>query len=241
MDALNKFDPTRVERFEQYAEYRIRGAMLDFLRASDPLGRDTRGTANDHAEAVRALTARLGRPPTEDELLAELGLSPAQYEDRRLRFAQAATLSLDELMGENAPTTAEGDGDEQDAIAEVLDDLEQAGLVDRALRCLPPRHERVLRLHYFEELMLREIGKVMGFTESRACQLEAEGLLALRRILTDLQAGKDALHQPRPSAPTAPTTDDPLAQELAATAAALDALLDPVRSSDDPARRGKGS
>ena len=243
LDAAEKYDPARVDHFEQYAEYRIRGAILDALRDLDPLGRDMRHAASSMSDAVSELTNRLTRPPTDEEIIAELGWSSEQYNERRLLFTQAVTLSLDELMAEDATATATGQDGKQDEVAELLDALETAGLIDRALRCLSVRHEQVVRLHYFQGLMLREIGERMGFTESRACQIEAEALRALRKIFTDLRAGKEALHEPRPSSvSSAPATDGPLALELAATAAALDALLDdPPVPSRNRSRRGKAS
>jgi RNA polymerase sigma factor for flagellar operon FliA len=175
--AYTRFDPARAEGFEAFAEFRIRGAMLDELRASDPLSRDQRAHANRVAAATRALHARLGRQPAADEVAAELGVSLESYWEQQAAAATAVTSSLD------GDDVFDAGAHVQDPRAEPADEQfcrkEAREAINRAIADLPPRLQRVLELYYAEGLTLRQIGEMMGVSESRICQLQTE---AVRRI-----------------------------------------------------------
>jgi RNA polymerase sigma factor for flagellar operon FliA len=176
--AYRRFDPARGDDFRSYAELRIRGAMIDELRASDPLSRDLRAHANRTLAARRTLESRLGRVASEVEIAQEMGLTLELFRSYSARAAVGPTVSLD------APTNGEtalqvGDPDETPADERLL--REQSKLsVRKAIEALPPRLRQVIELYYGDERTLRDIGSILGVTESRVCQLQAEAVQRMR-------------------------------------------------------------
>jgi RNA polymerase sigma factor for flagellar operon FliA len=199
VSAISRFDPERGEGFDSYAEFRIRGSMLDELRSADPLSRDQRGHSNKIAAASRALHARLGRAPAADEIAAELGISLDAYWERLSSVTTGQTASID----------AESDDDKGPAFhlldphAEPADEnlsrKETRQAINRAIAALPPRLGRVLDLHYVEGLTLQQIGALLGVSESRVCQIETDAIRRIRALCPDYVA--DAPTARRPSAP----------------------------------------
>jgi RNA polymerase sigma factor for flagellar operon FliA len=161
------------EHFEAYASYRVRGAILDYLRALDPLSRKLRGASRRITSAAADLTQRLGRMPTEDEVAGELGLSLSAYQELLGEISDAGFARL-ELGVAGEPIAAEPS---PEAAAERV---ELQGAVVDAIEQLPERLRLVLGLHYQEECSLREIGEVLGVTESRVCQLHSEAVHLIR-------------------------------------------------------------
>lgn len=194
LDALDKFDPTRVERFEQYAEYRIRGAMLDALRALDLLTRDTRGRANKLADTIHALAQELGRLPEEHELAQALGCTVEVYRQLLEDLTVAQAISLDDLTEEGA---APADAQTPDPL-DAAEHRQKCERLARAIAQLSERHQFVLMLYYVHDLRLHEIGNLLGVTESRACQLLAEAHTQLREMLADLELPEEETTQPTP-------------------------------------------
>jgi len=173
VDAYRRFDPTRCDRFEPYAEVRIKGAMLDELRSYDPLSRDLRALATRTANARRRLENQLGRRPNDAELATELGLSLETYQTQAARMAVGPTVSVDDENGVELPDSSCG----ADA---ALGDAQLRGSLSHAVATLPDRLREVIQLYYGGELTLREIGERMGVTESRVCQLHADAVRRLR-------------------------------------------------------------
>ncbi len=192
IDAVEKFDPDRAVRFEPYATTRIRGAILDGLRANDWIPRSLRHKARSVQNAYAALLSRLHRTPTEAEIAAELGLSEPQLHViiRQLSFANV--VALDEFLGSDRgagtlslrETLADVQAEDPLAAAEAV---EVRHLLARAIEALPPREQTVVTLYYFEHLKLAEIGRVLGVTESRVCQLHTKAVLHLRTRLADMR------------------------------------------------------
>ncbi len=188
LDALGKFRPGQV-KLKTYAEYRIRGAMLDDLRAADNLPRSVRERVNALKSVYGRLEQTLGRAPGEDEVAEALGISIDQYRKTLLENGNGMTLRFGDLDGR-------GDGDREfletipdpDA-KDPVDLLERADrrqvLVD-AVESLPEKEKLVLSLYYWDELTMKEIGKVLGLTEGRVCQLHSQAVL---RCKTRLERG----------------------------------------------------
>jgi RNA polymerase sigma factor for flagellar operon FliA len=193
IDAIEKYDPGRGVRFEPYAMSRIRGAILDELRALDWIPRSVRQKARTVERGYQALEARLHRSPTEAELAAELEVS---VEDLQQTFSQISVvnvLALDELLAvaEDQPgamslgdTLADLDADDPVAIFESQ---ETRALLLRAIAELTERERRVIHLYYVEGLTLAEVVEHVGVSESRVCQIHSKAMLALR---TKLAGGK---------------------------------------------------
>lgn len=177
-EALSRRTPQMdEEQFEAYASHRVRGAILDYLRMLDPLSRKLRGASRRITEATARLTARFGRAPEEEELAAELGLKVPEYHQLLSDISDAgfARLELTELVDLPFDTPSP---ELMAARHQMMD------LVSRAIQNLPERLQLVLGLYYQEDCSFREIGEVLGVTESRACQLHSE---AVHRIRAELE------------------------------------------------------
>lgn len=181
--AIDGYRPGSEASFESYAITRIRGSILDAVRALDSVGRAGREAGREIAEAIRELTIILGRTPLEAEIAGHMGQTVERYRGR-LQAASVVTISLTELDrhddGESGgldevtpdPTAIDPAGE-----AVRLDTVAQLG---RAIGGLPERQQLILSLYYRDELTFREIGEVLGVTESRICQIHAEAVLSLR-------------------------------------------------------------
>jgi len=183
-DALNKYDRSGPDRFEAYADCRIRGAMLDELRSYDPLSRDLRDLNNRIVRAVRELTAVLGRPPEEIEIARKLEIPVAAFRERLAKLSFGGLVSLDTTGGDGMEGLELGDESDEPADEHLLRS-ERRGRLAKAIESLPERLQSLLQLYYEQDYTLREIGDLLGVTESRACQLHAEAIVRLRAACTD--------------------------------------------------------
>jgi len=177
LDAARRYTVGRGASFETFAGIRIRGAMLDELRRNDWLPRSVHRRTREVARAVRAVEARDGRAARPDEVAAELGISAEQYGDLLAEIASARMFSLEELRGERPELPEETD---QEAASAELERAELKGVLAREIDGLPEREKLVLSLYYEQELNMREIGEVLGVTESRVCQIHGQALVRLR-------------------------------------------------------------
>lgn len=187
--AIERFDPSREIKFETFAMPRIRGAILDELRALDWVPRTVRARARELERANVRLEGRLLRAPTDEELATELGITVSELQQALLEISRSTIVALDELW--NAPER----GGDQVSLLETVADLEAPDpqtifdTVERhrhisdAILALPERERLVIALYYFDELTLREIGEVLGVSESRVSQLHAKAALRLRSKL----------------------------------------------------------
>jgi RNA polymerase sigma factor for flagellar operon FliA len=191
IDAIEKFDLERAIKFETYAISRIKGAIIDELRAIDWIPRSVRYKAREVEKAYAALEARLHRTPTEAEVAQELGIA---LEDLHTIFSQVSfvnVVALDELM-----SAGQERGDKL-SLVDTLEDTkaedpvaafeteETKYLLAKAINTLPEREKIVVTLYYYEGLTLAEIGQVLGVTESRICQMHTKAVLQLRGRLAD--------------------------------------------------------
>ena len=181
VDAYRRYEPTRCDRFDAYAEVRIKGAILDELLSYDTLSRDLRALANRTAQATRELSNRLGRAPTDTEVASQLGMDLDGYRSAAARMAVGTPVSLDA-----APNGDEAPFEVSDAVNTAADEMlgqaQARAVLGNALCELPPRLRNVLDLYYREERTLREIGVLLGVTESRVCQLHGEAVRKLRAL-----------------------------------------------------------
>ena len=186
--AIERFDLEREIKFETFAVARIKGAIIDELRSLDWVPRSVRSRARDIERANAALEAELGRPPTDEEMAAKLGMEVSGFNDALLEIANSSVLALDDLWTFADP---EGGGGQISVLDTIRDpgavdpeaEAQTAELKDRladAIESLPERERLVIALYYYENLTLREIGEVLGVTESRISQLHTKAVLALR-------------------------------------------------------------
>lgn len=181
LDAIGKFEEGMGAQFETYAVQRIRGAMLDGLRENDWLPRGVRREMRRVETAIQRLEQQNGRPPTELELAASLDMPLAEYQRLLLEARGHQLIYLEDLSGgdeENYLDRHVG-GVEQDPAA-VLENADVRRVVIAAVTNLPEREQMVMALYYEEDLNLREIGAVLGVTESRVCQLHSQAIARLR-------------------------------------------------------------
>ncbi|HEY3829240.1 MAG TPA: RNA polymerase sigma factor WhiG [Solirubrobacteraceae bacterium] len=186
ISAIERFDLGREIKFETYAITRIKGAIIDELRSMDWVPRSVRARAREIERANSKLEHRLQRAPTDAELAAELGLSDQELQDSLLAISHSSIAALDELW-----SVSDASGD-QVSLMDTIEDpgapdparaLDMGDMKDRiadAIARLPEREKLVIALYYYENLTLREIGEVLGVTESRISQLHTKAVLRLR-------------------------------------------------------------
>ena len=188
MDAYAKFDPEKKVQFRSYAQFRIRGAILDSLRTLDWSPRELRRKGRAVEEAIRVLTARVGRAPGEGEIAAEMSLSLDQYQLLLgdLKGLEIGTLHMErnEDSGEEELAYIPGKPDEDPLFHCLKVELEDR--LTEAISKLPDRERLVMTLYYYEEMTMREIGLALGVVESRVSQVHAAAVVHLRAALKDL-------------------------------------------------------
>jgi RNA polymerase sigma factor for flagellar operon FliA len=187
LDAISRYEENHGAQFETYAVLRIRGAMLDELRSSDWLPRSTRQNMRKVEQAMSTLQQQLGRPPSESEIAKNLKLSLADYQEMLGDSGGHQLVYYEDFHDEDGNDSwldryAVDDDDPLRALLET--DFRQA-VID-AIDNLPPREKILMGLYYEEELNLKEIGAVMGVSESRVSQLHSQAVGRLRTYLREL-------------------------------------------------------
>jgi len=194
IDAINKYDPDKHVKFKTYAVTRIRGAIFDELRSIDWVPRSVRQKSREIEDTVHRLEASLGRSATDKEIAAELGMSESDFQKTMMKISGTSILSLNDVW-----YTSE----ENDSIS-IVDSIESPQslnpdtivekeeikrVIVQAIDELPEKEKKVLVLYYYEDLTLKEIGKVLEVTESRISQLHTKAIIRLRSKLTNIKKG----------------------------------------------------
>jgi RNA polymerase sigma factor for flagellar operon FliA len=189
--AIERFDMEREIKFETFAVARIKGAIIDELRSLDWVPRSVRARARQVEKAHSALEAKLQRSPSDEEMAAKLEVTVEEFQGILLEIANSSVLALDDLW-----TFADPEGGSQ---VSILDTIQDPGAIDPeseaaaselkdrladAIESLPERERLVIALYYYENLTLREIGEVLGVTESRVSQLHTKAVIGLRSRFT---------------------------------------------------------
>ena len=186
ISAIERFDPAREIKFETFAVTRIKGSIIDELRSLDWVPRSVRARAREIEAAQAKLEHELQRAPSEAELAARLGISEDELQTSLLEIANSSVYALDELW-----TVSDSSGDQVSLLDTISDpraedpqeSLASTEIKDRltdAISSLPEREQLVVALYYYENLTLREIGEVLGVTESRVSQLHTKAVMRLR-------------------------------------------------------------
>ncbi|WP_214408321.1 FliA/WhiG family RNA polymerase sigma factor [Pseudonocardia lacus] len=186
IDAVERFDPERSPRFESYAAQRIRGAILDELRAQDWVPRSVRGRARELERAQERLEARLLRAATDRELAGELGVAVHELRGLTRQVQVVSVEALDESSGGTSELFTDHRTPDPMATVQARETLRQLAMV---VAQLGERDRTVIRLYYLENRTLAEIGRMLGVTESRVCQLHSRLVGRLRGRLEELAAG----------------------------------------------------
>ncbi len=173
--ALKRFDPSRADRFLGYAEYRIRGEILDELRRRDLLSRDARVASKKLQQTIQDLSARLGREAQSEEVAQRLGISLEYFNTLQQRLINKRSVSTEDLETE---LSQEGKDPYEETFLQ-----ETRAVLAQAIESLPKQQSLVLWLYYYEELPLKEIAEILGVTSSRVCQIRAEAVEKIRTLL----------------------------------------------------------
>jgi len=186
ISAIERFELEREIKFETYAITRIKGAIIDELRSLDWVPRSVRARARAIERANTQLEHKLQRAPTDEEMAVALEMSVSDFQDALLQISNSTVAALDELW-----TVSDASGDQVSLLdtlqdpgapdpAHVIDATELKDRIADAIARLPEREKLVVALYYYENLTLREIGEVLGVTESRVSQLHTKAVLRLR-------------------------------------------------------------
>ncbi len=193
-DAIEKFDPDKHVKFKTYAVTRIRGAIFDELRAIDWVPRSVRQKSREIEDAIHRLEASLGRSASDAEIARELGMTDKEFEKAMLRVSGTSILSLNDVWytGEDNDKVSIADSIESpDSFGPdtIVEKEEVKRVIIQSIQELPEKEKTVLVLYYYEDLTLKEIGKVLEVTESRVSQLHTKAIMRLRAKLTNIKKG----------------------------------------------------
>lgn len=185
--AVDRFDPSRGVKFATYASQVIRGEVMECLRSRDWAPRSLRRQAREIAQTIGNLEAQLGYTPDDEQIAQALHISVTEYHEILSEISGTTILSLDELMEDQPylktePVQSKKDNS-PDNPADALQQAEIQQMIAQAIEELPKREKHIVALYYQENLTLREIGEVLGVTESRICQIHAQAISRLHGYL----------------------------------------------------------
>jgi RNA polymerase sigma factor for flagellar operon FliA len=192
MDAIEKYDPDKNCKFKTYAEFRIKGAILDQLRSLDWVPRSVRQKSRRLERAYGEVEQRLGRSANDDEVADSLGLQLDKFHELLNQVRGISLVNLEEIRGTNS------DGDRTGTYADIIEDVnsenpfaslklaEMKQVIAQTISALPEKERLVISLYYYEDLNMKEIGGILGITESRVCQIHTKAVLRLRAKLKSL-------------------------------------------------------
>jgi RNA polymerase sigma factor FliA len=182
MDAIDGFDMSRGIKFKTYCTTRIRGAILDELRSQDWVPRLVRLKANRISKAWKAIEARNGREPSEDEMAKELGIEVAEYREMSEESSAVTVFSLSDKFDDQSE---EGGLENSEIIADQrgvspVEFVHRRDVIEVLTRNLSQKEKRIVIMYYYEGLTMKEIGKILDLTESRVCQIHSNVILRLK-------------------------------------------------------------
>lgn len=193
-DAIEKFDPEKHVKFKTYAVTRIRGAIFDELRSIDWVPRSVRQKAREIEDTVHKLETSLGRAASDREIAEDMGVSLSEFQKMMLKISGTSVLSLNDVWytGEDSDKVSIVESIESPQSLNpdtIVEKEEIKRVIVEAIHELPDKEKKVLVLYYYEDLTLKEIGKVLEVTESRISQLHTKAIMRLRAKLTNIKKG----------------------------------------------------
>ena len=194
IDAIDKFDPEKNVKFKTYAVTRIRGAIFDELRQIDWVPRSVRQKTREIESAISSLEAQLGRTATDQEIAGSLGMDEAEYLKVIQKISGTSIISLNDLWYSGDENDKVSIGDSIESPSSLNPDVmvvneEIRRVIVEAINELPDKEKKILVLYYYEDLTLKDIGRVLEVTESRVSQLHTKAILHLRSKLTNIRKG----------------------------------------------------
>ncbi len=192
IDAIDKYDPDKNCKFKTYAEFRIKGAILDQLRSLDWVPRSVRQKSRRLERAYGEVEQRLGRSASDEEVADSLGLQIEKFHELMNQVRGISMVNLEEIRGGGQ------DGDRSGTFADIVEDVhsenpfaslklaEQRNIVADTIGTLPEKERLVVSFYYYDDLNMKEIGNILGITESRVCQIHTKAMLRLRAKLKGL-------------------------------------------------------
>ncbi len=194
LDAIEKYDLGKNVKFNTYAVNRIRGAIFDELRSIDWVPRSVRQKSREIEDTIATLEGRLGRSASNEEIASEMSLSLEDYNNLLLKVSTTSVVSLTDLKFSTDDAEEFSVGDIIEAPSSLNPDViverdEIKKIVLESLKELPDRDKKVLIMYYYEEMTLKEIGKVLGVTESRVSQIHTGSILKLKAKLSNVSKG----------------------------------------------------
>ena len=194
IDAIDKYDPEKNVKFKTYAVTRIRGAIFDELRQIDWVPRSVRQKTREIETAVSSLEAQLGRTASDQEIAGALGMDEAEYLKTVQKISGTSILSLHDVWFSGDENDKVSIGDSIESPSSLNPDVmvekdEVRRVIVEAINELPDKEKKILVLYYYEDLTLKDIGRVLEVTESRVSQLHTKAILHLRSKLTNIRKG----------------------------------------------------
>jgi RNA polymerase sigma factor for flagellar operon FliA len=190
IDAIDKYIPEKGVKFKSYAEIRIRGAMLDYLRALDWMPRSVRDKAREIARTFQVVENRLKRNASDEEMAEEMGISLYDYHQLLNESRVVSLVSIDEVLRNEKGGRQRDLNDviidiNQKSCDDIIDTHQLRKILKKAITALPEKEKLVISLYYYDELTMKEIGLVLELTESRVSQLHSQAVLRLKSKLKD--------------------------------------------------------
>ena len=190
MDAIKKFDETKGMKFSTYASIRIKGAMIDQIRKDSPISKGAMDKLNRYNQTVDKLQSELLREPSNQEVALEMGISLSDLSEIENYINYISVVSLEDLIfseEDDIPLIGTIEDDKSPSPEKSYEEKEQLEFLGKAIELLKEKDRQVLTLYYYENLTLKEIGKILNVSESRVCQLHSRAIIHLRSTLQKLK------------------------------------------------------
>lgn len=180
IDAIDKYDYNRGVKFDTYAQLRIRGAIIDQLREIDWLPRSVRQKSKEIEKAYYEMENKLGRPATDEEMANNFGLSIEDFQKKIQNITTYSIVSLDDLLEQKREVTSSEEDKQIETPESVIENTEVKEILVDTIANLPEKEKKVVSLYYYDELTYKEIGKLLGISESRVSQLHTKAIIRLK-------------------------------------------------------------
>ncbi|HGM3507981.1 TPA: sigma-70 family RNA polymerase sigma factor [Clostridioides difficile] len=189
IDAINKFDSEKGAKFSSYSYIKIKSAILDEIRNQSPISKHNLTKVNKYNRVVEKLQSELLREPTSHEIANELNISEKELHDIESNIDMLNIVSLNHVIFEDTNETVQDviSDREEEIPANVIEEEEKLGILSKAISNLKEKEKLILSLYYYEDLNLKEIGKVLGVSESRVSQLHRKSIRNLRNKIKELK------------------------------------------------------